>query len=193
MKESAPNPTKKKKSNNYIDNKKFYTEMVVYRRLCEEATAAGEPRPVVSRYIGECIMLIATRLATRPNFVGYSYKDEMISDGIENCLAYIHNFNPEKSTNPFAYFTQIIYYAFLRRIQKEKKQLYIKHKSFENSIIMNTLVDMAPEDRSHYSAAFINVSEKLGELVEKFEAKNPVAPKAKKGVEKFIEDDNDET
>jgi len=193
MKESMPNPVKKKKPTNYIDNKKFYAEMIIYRRMYDESVAAGEPRPIVSRYIGECIMLIATRLATRPNFVGYSYKDEMISDGIENCLAYIHNFNPEKSTNPFAYFTQIIYYAFLRRIQKEKKQLYIKHKSFENSMIMNTLVDMAPEDQSHYSAAFINVSEKLGELVEKFEAKNPVTPKAKKGIEKFIEDDNDET
>jgi ABC-type microcin C transport system permease subunit YejE len=192
MTESTPNPVKKKKANNYIDNKKFYAEMIIYRRLYDESLIAGEPRPIVSRYIGECIMLIATRLATRPNFVGYSYKDEMISDGIENCLAYIHNFNPEKSTNPFAYFTQIIYYAFLRRIQKEKKQLYIKHKSFENSMIMNTLVDMAPEDRSHYSAAFINVSEKLSELVEKFEAKNPIAPKAKKGVEKFIEDDENE-
>lgn len=192
MNESQPNPVKKKKTNNYIDNKKFYTEMVVYRRLYDESVEAGEPRPIVSRYIGECIMLIANRLATRPNFVGYSYKDEMISDGIENCLAYIHNFNPEKSKNPFAYFTQIIYYAFLRRIQKEKKQLYIKHKSFENSMIMNTLVDMAPEDQSHYSAAFINVSEKLGELVEKFEAKNPVTTKAKKGVEKFIEDDDNE-
>lgn len=193
MSELTPNPVKKKKSNNYIDNKKFYAEMIIYRRLYDESVIAGEPRPIVSRYIGECIMLIATRLATRPNFVGYSYKDEMISDGIENCLAYIHNFNPDKSTNPFAYFTQIIYYAFLRRIQKEKKQLYIKHKSFENSMIMNTLVDMAPEDKSHYSAAFINVSEKLGELVEKFEAKNPVTSKAKKGVEKFIEDDDDET
>jgi len=187
-----PNPAKKKKANNYIDNKKFYTEMVVYRRLYEESLEAGEKRPLVSRYIGECIMLIATRLATRPNFVGYSYKDEMISDGIENCLAYLHNFNPEKSTNPFAYFTQIIYYAFLRRIQKEKKQLYIKHKSFENSMIMNTLVDMAPEDRTHYSAAFINVSEKLGELVEKFEAKNIPVSKPKKGIEIFIEGDENE-
>lgn len=192
MNESMPNPVKKKKSNNYIDNKKFYTEMVVYRRLYEETVKAGEQRPLVSRYIGECIMLIATRLATRPNFVGYSYKDEMISDGIENCLAYLHNFNPEKSTNPFAYFTQIIYYAFLRRIQKEKKQLYIKHKSFENSMIMNTLVDMAPEDRTHYSAAFINVSEKLGELVEKFEAKNIPIAKPKKGIERFIEGDENE-
>jgi DNA-directed RNA polymerase specialized sigma24 family protein len=112
----------------------------------------------------------------------------MIGDAIENCLRYLHNFNPEKTNNPFAYFTQIVYNAFLRRIEKEKKQLYIKHKSFENSIVMNTLVDMAPEDRSQFAAVYINVNEKLGELVEKFEAKNPVAPKPKKGVEKFIED-----
>ena len=78
MNESMPNPVKKKKAHNYIDNKKFYTEMVVYRRLYEESLAAGEKRPLVSRYIGECIMLIATRLATRPNFVGYSYKASML-------------------------------------------------------------------------------------------------------------------
>lgn len=181
-----------KKTNHYIDNKKFYTEMVKYYNACQEASKNGDERPRVPNYVGECILLIAQRLATRPNFVGYSYREEMIGDGIENCLAYIHNFNPDKSNNPFAYFTQIIYFAFLRRIQKEKKQLYIKHKSFENSMIMNTLVDMAPEDQSHFSAAYINVNEKLNDLVEKFET--PAAPKktVKKGVEKFIEDDDDE-
>lgn len=183
---------KKKRSNHYIDNKLFYTEMVKYHRSCEEAKAAGEPRPIIPDYIGKCIMLIATKLATRPNFIGYSYRDEMIGDGIENCLTYIHNFNPDKSNNPFAYFTQIIYYAFLRRIQKEKKQLYIKHKSFENSMVMNTLVNMAPEDQTHFDSAYINVSEKLNELVEKFETKNPpAAKKPKKGVEKFLGGDDE--
>jgi len=185
---------KKKKSNHYIDNKLFYTEMVKFWNSCQEANRLNEERPPIPEYVGKCIMLIAQRLATRPNFIGYSYRDEMIGDGIENCLTYIHNFNPEKSTNPFAYFTQIIYYAFLRRIQKEKKQLYIKHKSFENSMVMNTLVDMAPEDQSHFAAAYINVNEKLGELVEKFETKvapAPKKPKKKNGVEKFIEDDDE--
>ena len=171
----------------YVDNKKLYTEMVKFIAKCDEAKEQGLQRPRVTNYIGECILKISTRLATRPNFVGYSYKDEMISDGIENCLCYLHNFNPEKSKNPFAYFTQIIYYAFLRRIQKEKKQLYIKHKSFENSIVMNTLVDMAPEDASHYSAAYINVDAKLNDLVNKFETR--VEKKTKKGIEKFFEED----
>lgn len=182
---------KKKKSAHYIDNKLFYTEMIKYHASYQESKRKGEDRPAVPRYVGECIMLIAQRLATRPNFVGYSYKDEMIGDAIENCLRYLHNFNPDKTNNPFAYFTQIVYNAFLRRIEKEKKQLYIKHKSFENSIVMNTLVDMAPEDRSQFNSVFINVNEKLGELVTKFEAKNPVVKKPKKGVEKFIEDENE--
>lgn len=127
----------------YVDNKKLFEEMSKFITKCESAEAAGDQRPKIPEYIGECIFKIATRLATKPNFASYTYKDEMISDGIEVCIRYIHNFNPEKSNNPFAYFTQIIYYAFLQRIQKEKKQAYIKAKSFENSAIMNTLVDNA--------------------------------------------------
>ena len=57
----------------------------------------------------------------------------MISDGIENCLQYLDNFNPKTSNNPFAYFTQIIYYAFVRRIQKEKKQITIKQRMIQES------------------------------------------------------------
>lgn len=184
---------KKKSSNHYIDNKLFYTEMIKFRRSCDEAKERGEPRPKIPEYVGKCIMLIAQKLSTRPNFIGYSYRDEMVSDGIENALTYIHNFDPDKSSNPFAYFTQIIYFAFLRRIQKEKKQLYIKHKSFENSMVMNTLVDMSPEDKSHFSSVYVNVNEKLGELVEKFEKTSIPTPKKKKksGIEKFIEDEDE--
>jgi len=76
---------------------------------------------------------IATHLSYKPNFVNYMFREDMISDGIENCVQYIHNFDPEKSKNPFAYFTQIIHYAFLRRIQKEKKQLDIKTKIIEKT------------------------------------------------------------
>ena len=98
----------------------------------KQAIKDGKEPPRVSEYIGECIYKIATRLSTKPNFINYSYRDEMICDGIENCLQYINNFNPEKSQNAFAYITQIIYYAFLRRIQKEKKQTHIKNKIIEN-------------------------------------------------------------
>lgn len=118
----------------YVNNKDFLEALIVYQKDCREAEDQGEDTPRVPDYVGECIYKIATRLATKPNFSGYSYKEDMISDGIENCLQYINNFNPEKSQNPFAYFTQIIWYAFLRRIQKEKKQMYIRYKSSQNML-----------------------------------------------------------
>ena len=93
-----------------------------------KAEEEGKRRPTVTNYIGECYLKIANHLSYRPNFINYTYRDDMISDGIENCLQYMDNFDPEKSKNPFAYFTQIIYYAFIRRIQKEKKQQDVKQK-----------------------------------------------------------------
>jgi len=119
----------KRAKRNYVNNADFLEALVAYKKACTEAEDAGDEKPRCPDYIGKCIYQIATRLATKPNFSGYSYKDDMISDGIENCLLYMGNFNSEKSSNPFAYFTQIIWYAFLRRIQKEKKQMYIRFKS----------------------------------------------------------------
>lgn len=118
----------KAKDEHYVDNKAFLQEMTAWKEKCKEATDADKRIPPVTRYMGECFLKIAQHLSYRPNFINYTYKDDMISDGIENCLQYASNFNPEKSSNPFAYFTQIIYYAFVRRIQKEKKQTTIKHK-----------------------------------------------------------------
>ena len=123
----------KKKSIHYVDNKVFLQAMIEWREKCAIAEDDGKQSPPVTNYIGECFLKIATHLSYRPNFINYTYRDEMISDGIENCLQYVKNFNPEKSKNPFAYFTQIIYYAFLRRIQKEKRQLEIKNKILDKS------------------------------------------------------------
>jgi len=123
----------KRKSEHYVNNKQFLEALVNYRAKCQRAEEAGEPRPVIPRYIGECFLKIANHLSYKPNFVNYMFREDMISDGIENCVQYIKNFNPEKSSNPFAYFTQIIHYAFLRRIQKEKRQMDIKGKLIERS------------------------------------------------------------
>lgn len=123
----------KKKSDHYIDNQRFFEEMKLWKVLVTAANKSGEKHPPVTSYIGECFMKIAENLSRKPNFINYPYRDEMISDGIENCLLYAYNFDPSKSSNPFSYFTQIIYYAFLRRIQKEKKQAYIKLKKIEMS------------------------------------------------------------
>ena len=118
-----------KASKHYVNNKEFTAAIVKHNEACKVAVEKGEDKPRVTEYIGECIYKIATRLSTKPNFINYSYRDEMICDGIENCLQYIENFNGEKSQNAFAYVTQIIYFAFLRRIHKEKKQAAIKQRS----------------------------------------------------------------
>ena len=122
---------KRKSTAHYVDNKVFLQNMKDWKEKCEEAEQMGEEKPRVSNYIGECFLKIANGLSHKPNFMNYTFKDDMVSDGIENCLQYIHNFNPDKSNNPFAYFTQIIYYAFIRRIQREKKQTHVKHKLIE--------------------------------------------------------------
>ena len=140
---------------NYVNNREFLDALMVYRQQVAAAKAEGLPKPKVPNYIGECFLKIATHLSYKPNFVNYMFRDDMICDGIENCLQYIDNFNPEKSTNPFAYFTQIIYYAFLRRIQREKKQLEIKTKILERSGFDEVLYtdshsgDMAGYNSSH--------------------------------------------
>ena len=121
----------KVKGVHYVDNKKFHQAMIDWKEKCKDAEEAGDDVPQITNYIGSCFLKIANGLSYRPNFINYTYRQEMISDGIENCLQYIHNFNPEKSKNPFAYFTQIIYYAFIRRIQKEKKQSHVKHRMIE--------------------------------------------------------------
>ena len=123
----------RKKTEYYVNNKEFLAAITDYRQQVLAAKEAGKPRPRVTNYIGECFLKIATHLSYKPNFVNYMFREDMICDGIENCVQYIHNFNPEKSSNPFAYFTQIIHYAFLRRIQKEKKQMEIRTKIIERS------------------------------------------------------------
>jgi len=124
---------RRKRSEHYVNNKEFLAALIKHREDIEIAEIRGNEKPRIPRYIGECFLKIATHLSFKPNFVNYMFKEDMISDGIENCVQYIHNFNPEKSQNPFAYFTQIIHYAFLRRIQKEKKQLEIKNKILEKT------------------------------------------------------------
>jgi len=123
----------KAKKEHYIDNKLFFKELVAYKKQIKESDKAGTPRIGMGNYIGQCFMDIALNLAKKPNFTNYPFKEEMISDAIENCCMYATNFNPRKSKNPFSFFTQITFYAFLRRIQKEKKQLYIKLKQLQEN------------------------------------------------------------
>ena len=152
----------------YVDNKHLYSVIVEYKALVAEAAAENKPKPLIPNYVGHCILQIGKRLSTKPNFINYSYRDEMISDGVENCISYFDNFDPAKSSNPFAYFTQIIYYAFLRRIQKEKKQSYIKHKATENSMLFDLLLEHNQQENSEgHNSGFID--ENVSDFIKSFE------------------------
>ena len=187
----------KKPKRNYVNNPEFLQAIIAYKNKCKEAEESGDDNPQIPNYIGECLYQIANRLATKPNFSGYTYKEEMISDGLENAVQALGNFDPNKSSNPFAYFTQIIWYAFLRRIDKEKKQLYIRHKVTEQSVVHGTAVERddsgsdGPGDASYidlnndYMNDFVSTYEKRMESKKKQQRK-------KKGLEKFIGDENSE-
>jgi|TARA_B100000900_G_scaffold255423_1_gene217639 hypothetical protein len=158
-------PRTRKRSEHYVNNKEFLAAIIEYKRQVREAAEKEFPgitdqelktwkspnKPRITNYLGECFLKIATHLSYKPNFVNYMFKDDMVCDGIENCIQYINNFNPEKSQNPFAYFTQIIHYAFLRRIQREKKQMEIKNKILERSGFDEVFVDNNTLDGNNYS------------------------------------------
>jgi hypothetical protein len=126
-------PLGKETSVHYVKNSEFSAAVVKYVEQLNAAKEAGEPLPVVPDYIADCFMRICEGLSHRPNFIRYSYREEMVMDGVENCLRAIENYNIEAATrtgkpNAFSYFTTIAWYAFLRRIAKEKKQQDIKMK-----------------------------------------------------------------
>lgn len=176
---------KKRKTNEYVNNEKFYLEMVRYKKQVEQCKTQGLTKPPIPEYIGLCIMMIAQKLSNNGNFINYTYKEEMISDGIENCILYIDNFDPDKSNNPFAYFTQIIWYAFIRRIQREKKQQYIKAKNLQAFALLDSL-------NEEISTEKFMPNDALNDLIVAFESNvTKKKPKEPVGLEKFVSD-NDE-
>lgn len=181
-----------KKKRNYVNNAEFLEAMIKYKKAVREAEDSGEEPPRIPNYIGECLYQIANRLAYKPNFINYTYRDDMIADGLENAIMCVNNFDPEKSNNPFAYFTQVIWFAFIRRIHKEKKQTYIRHKVLENSVLTDAIVERGDHSDAG-SAAFVDLNnDYMNDFVEKYEAtmatKKKTAKK-KKGLENFYEDE----
>ena len=126
-------PRRNKKSEHYVNNADFSQAVVTYVRTVNEAKQASKTLPVVPDYIAQCFLSIAEGLSHKSNFIRYTYREEMVMDAVENCLKAIENYDIEAATrtgkpNAFAYFTQITWYAFLRRIAKEKKQQDIKER-----------------------------------------------------------------
>ena len=129
---------KRSKNVHYVNNQEFSQAVVSYVGTVREAKDAGKPVPVVTDYVATCFLRIAENLSHKSNFIRYTYREEMVMDAVENCLKAIENYDINASTrtgkpNAFAYFTQIIWYAFLRRISKEKKQQDIKEKYLSQS------------------------------------------------------------
>jgi hypothetical protein len=176
--------TKPKAKKNYINNADFMAALMAYK----EAKRLNDNAPIPN-YIGECFMKIAEGLSHKPNFINYTYRDEMIGDGIENCLMYFENFNPDKSNNPFAYFTQIIYFAFLRRIAKEKKQTYVKYKATEQFGILDEFEMTEMEDgTTRQFEMYDNLSEFIATYESTQQTKKKKVVIKKKGLEHFIEE-----
>lgn len=173
--------------NHYINNKDFLKEMVTYRMSVHKAKKNGTKKPQIPRYVAEAFMKIAENLSHKPNFINYTFRDEMVADAIENCVMYVDNFDPSRSSNPFAYFTQIAYYAFLRRIQKEKKQLYVKYKSTETAGILDEFEINENEDGTFRQ---FELYENISEFIENYENARKEKKNKKMNLEKFVEEDD---
>jgi hypothetical protein len=175
----------------YVNNKDFLEAIIKMKEQVKEAEEKGLPKPIVSNYIGECILKIATHLSYKPNFINYSYREDMILDGVENCIQYIDNFDPAKSNNPFAYFTQIIYYAFLRRIAKEKKQSYIKGRLIQDMPF--EAFERQEGDDAEYHNAYLDFMQNNHTFDDSFiERKKDKKKKKLTNLDDFIEGDNNE-
>ncbi len=185
----------KKNTVHYVDNQKFYQEILEHKRKVAEAREKGLEEPRLSNYIGECIWKIANKLSCKPCFLNYSYRDEMISDAIENCILYFNDYDPNRGSNPFAYFTQVIYFAFLRRINKEEKNRYTIYKNFQETVINNGhAAHLVDGDDNHVMS--VNLYDNINDFMERFEKKEAIKKEkrkiAKEGLIKFYEEENEQ-
>jgi hypothetical protein len=174
------------KQNHYVNNADFLAALVKYHEDCAIAKKENTQEPDIPNYVGECFLKIAEHLSRKPNFISYTYRDEMISDGIENCIMYFRNFDPKKSKNPFAYFTQIIYYAFLRRIMREKKHLYVKYKATQQFGLLDE-GEMYEDELGNMKQ--FELYDNISEFIHNFEeGKKKKKGKVVKGLDNFLED-----
>jgi DNA-directed RNA polymerase specialized sigma24 family protein len=177
----------KRQKHDYVDNKRLFREMCEFKAALLEAENCDDEKPMVPDYVAVSILEISRHLAMRPNFINYPFREEMISDGVENCFQYIENFKPEKSNNPFSYFTMIIYNAFLRRIKKEKRQLYTVYKVAEHANIFSLTAHTDDGDKTNYNIPSQNseyTEEYMSDFAKNFEES---ADKAERKERKRIE------
>jgi chloramphenicol O-acetyltransferase len=185
----------RRKKKHYVNNEDFLISLEAYNKKVKEYEKEGKETPQLPDYIGECFMQIAEKLSSKPNFRHYSYREEMIMDGIENCLNCVGNFDTSKSKNPFSYFTQVIYFAFLRRIEKEKKQAYVKSKEMIHQMESGQKVgNLQKHDTSNFTVKGDSIYKNIYDFVEEYESKveekkaKKKKPKKKKALEEFLDE-----
>lgn len=170
----------KKKKQPYIDKVKFYEALKEYRRIYDDAVAEGNEPPEMPKYIGECFIAIGRNFAKKPQYFEYTWKDDMINDGVLDCVKYWRTFDPEKSTEAFSYFTQCFYNAFSRKLNEENKQKYIKYKTCENKgifgeydkyIVESDSGELSDDDKQSSYISYENVSTYVSEYEEKIKRK----------------------
>ena len=183
----------------YVNNKKFYEAIVKYREQVAQALSDGKEEPRIPNYIGECILKIAEKLSTKPCFMNYSFREEMISDAVENCFLYFKDYNPDYNAqndpnyvpNPFAYFTQVIYFAFLRRINKEERQRYTMYKSFQENILHTADAGLLLDAEDNHIMPN-QMYDNINAFMEKFERKEAIKKekrqKGKTGLQKYFDE-----
>jgi DNA-directed RNA polymerase specialized sigma24 family protein len=161
------------RKNHYVNNNDFLDALTKYRESCDQAKEQGLKKPQIPEYVAKCIMMIAEKLSSKPNFYSYTFREEMVGDAIKNCIMYIDNFDPEKSSNPFAYFTQIVYYAFIQRINREKKQLYIKYKSSQEMAVLGEY-DYSDNTSEDFYREQFELYDNINEFIDTYEHKQNI-------------------
>ena len=188
--EVPASPIKKKRKRNYVNNPDFLQALKDYKAICLECDKIDMQRPAIPKYIGECIFIISTRISTRKNFSGYAFREDMIMDGVETCFRYIDRFNADKYDNPFGFFSIVIWRAFLQRIAKEKRQLYLKYKnsqlihisggSYYNDSSSDTGISSGGNDIDYMNAYIEEYEEKVAEKKKKLKETKDGKKKADK-------------
>jgi hypothetical protein len=180
--------------NHYVNNAEFLKALIQYKKSIQEAEVAGLLKPIVPDYIGECILQIADHLSYKPNFRMYPFREDMVGDGIENCLTYLDKFDSDNYSNPFAYFTQVVWYAFIRRIFKEKKQLYVKYKCIQSSHEFSEYVNQDHDTKSYENTYLGYLRKNMGDIISEFEDKKQAKKKKKNtnSLERFFAPDVEE-
>lgn len=182
----------------YVNNAEMLESIKSYKAKLKDARDNNTEEPRIPEYLGECVLKIATRLSQKSNFINYSYRDDMILDGIENCIQCMNSFDPDKSSNPFSYFTQVIYFAFLRRIAKEKKQSYIKGKLVQE-MAFDTFDLQGHDDDADFKNAYASFMQMHSTFDDSFikNKEKKKKPKEDQSLENFfdsnikLDDDND--